>query len=161
MTKCSVPQSSREKVKDHVVDVYKTDGQFVHSFGKGMNDPCDITAANDGRIMVVERNSSCTHIFTEDGNHLNKIKLQRFYSSPSIAFHRASEHVAVAGIERKKDLLQVEVYTKDGEFVRSTQIHEEKIGDLQGMAVSTTGRSAIILNQLDDDDKVKSKVRVL
>ena len=65
MTKCSVPQSSREKVKDHVVDVYKTDGQFVHSFGKNMNDPCDITAANDGRVMVVERNSSCTHIFNE------------------------------------------------------------------------------------------------
>ena len=141
---------------DYVVDVYKTDGQFVDSFGEGMEDPCDITAANDGRVMVVEWNASCLHIFSEDGNHLNKIKLQGCYSPPSIAFHSASEHVVVAGVERKKDLLQVEIYTKDGEFVRSIQIHEEKIGDVQGMAVSSTGRIAMILNQRN-----RSKVLVL
>ena len=144
--KVSVLQSSLENVCDYVVDVYKTDGQFVDSFGEGMESPWNITAANDGRVMAVERNASCVHIFSEDGNHLNKIKLQGCYSPPSIAFHRASEHVVVAGAERKKDLLRVEVYTKDGEFVRSVQIHEETIGNLEGIDVSTTGRIATILN---------------
>ena len=97
--------------------------------------------------MVVERYAPCVHIFSEEGNHLNKIKLQGCFYSPSIAFRRASEHAVVASVEREKDLLYVEGYTKDGEFVRSIQIHEEKIGDLQGIAVSTTGRIAIILNQ--------------
>ena len=50
----------------------------------------------------------------------------------------------------------MEINTKDGEFVRSTEIHEEKIGDLQGMTVSTTGRIAMILNQRN-----RSKVLVL
>ena len=145
--KVLVLQASMENVCDYVVHVYKTDGQFVDSFGEGMENPWDITAANDGRVMVVERDASCLHIFSEDGKHFNTIKLQGCYSPPRIAFRRESEHVVVAGVERNKDLLQVEIYTKDGEFFRSIQIHDEKIGDFQGIAVSTSGRIAIIVIQ--------------
>ena len=127
-----------------VVDVYESDGQFVRSFGEGLlNFARDITAANDGRVMVLDGDDSCVHIFSEDGDHLNKIKLQGCYSHPIIAFHRASEHVVVAGVEREKDLLHVEICNKDDEFARSTQIHEENVGVLLGMTVTTDGRIAI------------------
>ena len=70
---------------------------------------------------------SCVHIFSEQGDHLNKFKLQGRYSAPRIAFHRAGTHVVVASVEEERGLLHVEIYTKDGEFVRSTQIPEEGI----------------------------------
>ncbi|XP_078378079.1 uncharacterized protein LOC144661252 isoform X2 [Oculina patagonica] len=128
---------------DNVV-VHETDGQFVRSFGEGiLKGALDITAANDGRVMVVDMYDFCVHIFSEHGEHLNKFKLQGRYWSPRIAFHRASEHVVLAGKEPEKDLLLVEVYTKDGEFVRSTQIHEERIGDVEGITVTTEGRIAV------------------
>ncbi len=134
--------------KYSVVDVYETDGQFVRSFGEDILDiskgAWDITAANDGRVMVVDWKDSCVHIFSEHGDHLNKFKLQGSYFCPRIAFHRASEHVVLAGKQRGKDHLLVEVYTKDGEFVRSTQIHEERIGDfIGGITVTTEGRIAV------------------
>jgi len=69
--------------------VYDTDGVFVRSFGEGtLKDASDITAANDGRVMVVDNYDSCVHIFSEDGVHLNKFKLQGRYWYPRIAFHR-------------------------------------------------------------------------
>ncbi|KAL9967057.1 hypothetical protein ACROYT_G025220 [Oculina patagonica] len=91
----------------NVVDVYETDGQFVRSVGEGvLKDASDITAAYEGRVMVVDRDSS-VYVFSESGGQLNKFKLQRCYPCPRIAFHRASKHVVVAGIERGKGLLQV------------------------------------------------------
>ncbi|KAL9966984.1 hypothetical protein ACROYT_G025135 [Oculina patagonica] len=133
---------------DDVVDVHETAGQFVCSFGEDiLKGAYDITAANDGRVMVVDRGDSCVHIFSEHGDHLNKFKLQGSYCCPRIAFHRASEHVVLAGKERGKDLLLVEVYTKDGEFVRSTQIHDEQIGGVGGITVTTEGRIAVVCKE--------------
>ena len=128
-----------------VVSVYEADGQFVRKFGESiLKGTRGITAANDGRVMVVDSGESCVHIFSEHGDHLSKFKLQGCYSCPIIAFHRASEHaVVVAGIEEEKDLLHVDIYTKDGEFVRGTQIHEEGIGYLGGITVTTEGRIAV------------------
>ena len=127
----------------YVVSVYDTKGQFVREFGVLLKDVRDITAANDGRVMVVDWGESGVHIFSEHGDHLSKFKLQGCYSRPIIAFHRASEHVVVADIEREKDLLHVDIYTKDGEFVRGTQIHEEGIAGLGGITVTTEGRIAV------------------
>ena len=129
---------------DDVVSVYEADGQFVREFGKDMlKDASDITAANDGRVMVVARGDySCVHIFSQHGDHLSKFKLQG-YCWPRIAFHRASEHVVVAGIGWK-DVLHVDIYTINGKFVRGTQIYEERIGFLKGMTVTTEGRIAVV-----------------
>ena len=136
------------------VNEYETDGQFVRSFGEGiLEDPQDITAANDGRVMVVGRDDSCVHIFSEDGDYHNKFKLQRDYLFPRIAFHRASEHVVVAGAKEEKHL-HVEIYNKDGEFVRSTQIHEEGIRFVQGITVTTEGRIAVVTYYGNDNSKV-------
>lgn len=49
----------------------------------------------------------------------------------------------VARVEKEKNLLKVEIYTKDGESVHGTRIHEERICYLKGMAISTTGRIAM------------------
>ena len=81
--------------------VYDTDGRFVRSFGEEtLKCAWDITAANDGRVMVVERDGSCVHIFSEDGDYLEKFKLQGRDFYLSIAFHRASEHVVMAGAQQ-------------------------------------------------------------
>ncbi|XP_078378087.1 uncharacterized protein LOC144661261 [Oculina patagonica] len=134
----------------NVVDVHQTAGQFVCSFGEDiLKDAWDITAANDGHVMVLDRRDGSVHIFSEHGDHLNKFKLQGRNCYPRIALHRASEHVVLAGKEpAEKDLLVVQVYTKDGEFVRSTQIHDERIGYyVEGITVTTEGRIAVVCKE--------------
>ncbi len=71
----------------------------------------------------------------------------------SNAFHRASEHVVVAGIDQEKDLLHIEIYTKDGEFTCSNQIYEKGIHifKLGGMTVTTEGRIAVAFPYLEYD----------
>jgi hypothetical protein len=133
--------------------VYDSDGQFVRSFGeRTLKFAWDFTATNDGRVMVVDRGHSCVQIFSEDGDHLNQFKLQgSFFSYPEIAFHRASDHVVVAGIDRsslEKPLVHLEIYTKDGEFVHSTQIHEGGDVSIQGITVTMEGRIAVLLKRL-------------
>ena len=129
------------------VEIYETEGQFVCSFGeKIFNVAWDITTVSDGRVMVQDRR--CVHIFSEHGDHLNKFDLQGSYSCTKIAFHRASERVVVAGIEEKKELLHVQIYSKDGEFVRSTQIHVKEIHVLLAITVTTEGRIAVVIYSL-------------
>ena len=111
--------------------VYDTNGSFVRSFGEGtLKGANDITATNDGCVTALEKNDSFVHTFSEDGVHLATFKLQGRYWSLAIAFHRAWEHVVIAGVEdtiveNLQDLLHVEIFIKDGEFVSSTQIYEE------------------------------------
>ena len=127
-----------------IVDVYETNGQLVCSFGeKILIYPCEITTVSDGRVMVVQKplDTTIVHIFSEQGDHLNKFCLQRSLFSPKIAFHRESQQIAVVGVEKSfSDKLYVQIYTKDGEFVRSIPIHMgESISSLQGIAVTTEG----------------------
>ena len=137
-----------------LVDVYETDRQSVHEFEDEiyLTYASDITAANDGRVMAVDWNDSCVHIFSEHGEHLKEFKLQRCYGRPRIAFHRPSEHVVVA---RKKggklELLHMDIYSKDGEFVRGVQIHEEEIYRLGGITVTTEGRIAVVCEYWKED----------
>ena len=139
------------------VFVYDTDGLFVRSFGEGtLKRVRDITAANDGRVMVVEAVDSYVHIFSEDGDYLDKFKLQGGYNFPRIAFHQLSEHVVIAGnIDARVGV--VEIFTKDGEFVRSTQIFEERILYIMGITVTPGGEIAVLLLDIDDKWKVLVK----
>jgi len=140
--------------------VYDTDGLFVRSFGEGtLKNAFDITAANDGRVMVVDWLNSCVHIFSEDGVHLNNFKLQVRYSKIAFLFHRESESVVIAG--ERGFPLHVEVFTKDGDFVRSTQIHEEPILSIQGVTVTTDGRIAVLLAFIGRNTKKNCKVLVI
>ena len=128
------------------VEEYDINGELVRSFGEGILDyVTDVTVANDGRVMVVDRRDCCVHIFSEHGDHLNKFKLQRndcFYAN--ITFHRTGEHVVIAGARKEKELLQVEIYSKDGEFVRSVEIQIDGIDFVTGITVTTEGRIAVV-----------------
>ena len=113
----------------------------------------DITAANDGRVMAMEAVDSCVHIFSEDGDYLDKFKLQGGYNFPRIAFHQLSEHVVIAGnIDARVGV--VEIFTKDGEFVHRTQIYEERILYIMGLTVTSGGQIAVFLLDIDEKWKV-------
>ena len=140
------------------VAVYDTDGRFVRSFGEeALEYPWDITAANDGRVMVVEKYGSCVHIFSEDGDSLEKFELQgclKLY--PCIAFHQASEHVVITTNQERPgelDSLHVTIFTKHGEFVRSTEFHEKRFF-IRRVTVTKDGRIAVLGEGTDDKWKV-------
>ena len=140
------------------VEEYDSNEELVHSFGEEiLRYAIDITVANDGRVLVLDnyddssrsdsfRADLVVYIFNEHGDHLNKFKLQRDYSLyTSIAFHPAGEHVVVAGKELDSKLLEVKIYSKDGEFVRSTQIQIcDDFSEVGGIAVNNDGRIAVV-----------------
>ena len=130
-----------------IVDVYETNGQLVCSFGQQiLSYPCDITTVSDGRVMVVQgQGPRVVHIFSEQGDHLNKFCLQRPLFSPKIVFHRESQQVAVVNTKSFSDKLYIEIYTKDGEFVRSISIHMGKpLFSPREIAVTTEGCIAVL-----------------
>ena len=96
--------------------------------------------------MVVDKSDSFVHIFSEDGDHLNRFKLQGCYLFPESTFYQTSENVVVACAKPDKEHLHIEIYTNDGKFVRSTHIHEEGIEYLRRITVTFEGRIALLLN---------------
>ena len=126
------------------VDVYDTDGLFLCSIGEGRLEASSITAANDGRVLVADWRDSCVHIFGEDGHHLDKFQLQGGYIISNIAFHMLNEQVVITGVKRGRDIVVVEIFTKDGVFVRSTEIDAELIVRITGMTVTRDDRIAVV-----------------
>ena len=141
------------------VDVYDTDGSFVSSFGEGIfgkrrHGASSITAANDGRVMVVDWRDYCVHIFSEDGHHLDKFQVQGYYGYPRIAFHMLTEHVVIVSQRIEPDIVVVEIFTKDGVLVRSTEIYSDLIDLITGMTVTRDGRIAVLGIYFDCAPKV-------
>ena len=146
-----------------VVEEYDSDGEFVRNFGKGILKLAkDITVANDGRVLVLDRDYDSflsnfdredffVHIFSEHGYYLNKFKLKQrnYFSYTCITFHPAGEHVVVAG-KGERNLLEFKIYSKDGEFVRSVQIQCCRFFFLRGITPCNDGRTAAVLNYLLD-----------
>lgn len=137
------------------IEVYKPDGQLIRSIGAGTLKPkvLVIAAANDGRVMVLNKHDSDIQVFGEQGDLINNFSVEGSYHThdhyPRISFHPASGHLIVAGFEKKKFRLDMLIYTKNGEFVRRIQYGEEKIGSIQGITVTPEGRFAAIVLQLD------------
>ena len=133
------------------VEEYNNDGEFVRSFGQGIIRLASaVIVTNDGRVMVADRFDRCVRIFGESGDYLNKFKLQQInYNYTSITFHRAGEQVVVTGARKGKPL-QVEIYSKDGEFVYCAEIAiDGGIRFVRGITMTTKGRIACVV-----DDKV-------
>ena len=132
----------------NTVEEYNNDGEFVRSFEKGIIETVkDVIVTNDGRVMVADEDDHCVHIFSESGDYLDKFKLQQIdYDYTSITFHRAGEQVVVAGT-RVGELLQVEIYSKGGEFVHYAQIPiDDGIYFVKGITLTTKGRIAYVAN---------------
>ena len=105
-----------------ILDVYESNGQFVCSFGEQiLRYPQGFTTVSDGRVMVVQTlDPRGVHIFSEQGDYLNTFERKRCTEYPKIAFHRESQQVVVVGSEQyDSDILYLDMYTKDGDFVRS------------------------------------------
>ena len=128
----------------NTVEEYDTDGEFVRSFGQGIiSSARDILVANDGLVMVL--GDYYVHIFSESGDYLDKFKLQqRDCDYSSITFHRAGEQVVAAGI-LARNLLQVEIYSKDGEFVYCAEIAIDGwFRNVRKITLTTKGRIACV-----------------
>ncbi|KAL9967076.1 hypothetical protein ACROYT_G025239 [Oculina patagonica] len=145
-----------------LVEVYDSDGEFVLSFGKErFNRAEGIAVASDGRVLVVDTCYSYANVFSERGEKLFKIKVkvERYHTSLDVAFHRTSEHVVVVGKEAEKDCIHVQIYNKDGEFVRSIEHVAKWVSSFAGVTVTVEGRTAVVV--LSNMPGVHSKVLVL
>ena len=144
----------------HVVDVYETDGRFVRRFGEDtLKSASSIAAANDCRVIVADHEDDLYRVngFSEEGEHLFKFTVERSYHYPQTTFHQESEHIVVAGIERgNMRRLQILIYTKNGELVRSIDHDKEELVYVRGITVTMDGHIAVIYR-----DKVILNFRVL
>lgn len=146
----------------HVVDMYTTDGEFVRRFGEGSLDvSSSVASVDDDGVLVASggHNSYCVNIFSKKGKRLRQFKVQRSFHYPQTTFHLASEHIIVAGIYielGKQNRLEILIYTKEGELVRSIQHLEEDILYLRGITVTKDGRIAVV-----HKDKLAFKVLVM
>lgn len=142
----------------HVVDVYNTDGQFVHRFGEQkLKKPSAMAAANGDTVVVLDLSNSqlCVRSFNaESGNQLLKFKVDRLLSSPVIAFHKKTKHVIIAGIDTEKHHLCLLEYTEDGRtFVRSTELNLERLDCLRAMTVTLKGHIGMTVGFLRKQSK--------
>ena len=138
-----------------VVDVFNHDGGYVCSFGEGMlKRAWDITTVPDGSVMVPDRGDDCVHVFTEDGTQLNKFNINTKGDFYTMASHPAGEHVVIACIERGTVHPRVDIYTKDGKFVRAIALGEEWILLLTGITVTMEGHIAVAVRDKHRNYKV-------
>ena len=131
-----------------VVEEYDTNGEFVRIFGQErVKSAVDVTVANDSCVMVLDQADPCVHIFSESGDYPDMLKQQQIdCDCMSITFHRAGEQVVVAG-SRVGKLRQVEIYSKDGEFVHCVEIAiDGGIRFMTRITVTTKGRIACVAN---------------
>jgi len=140
-------------VANKVVDMHEADGQLVRSFGQGiLRDGWAITSANEGRVMVLDRDDSYVHVFSEQGEHLFEVKVKGSYSPRAITFHQESEHFIVIGQEQGTDgKVRVLIYTKEGDFLRNIQL---EIDSPQSIAVTKEGRFAVVYRDWINQNKV-------
>ena len=138
-----------------VVDAFNHDGGYVCSFGEGiLKDAGAITTVPDGSVMVLDGLDSCVHVFTEDGTQLNKFNINTKGYICTMASHPAGEHVVIACEELGTYPLRVDIYTKDGKFVRTVALDEEWIHLLTGISVTMEGHIAVAETDEHDNGKV-------
>ena len=146
----------RETVeRKRVVDVFNHDGGYVCSFGGGIvKIAWDITTVTDGSVMVLDKGDDCVHVFTEDGTQLNKFNINTKEYDYRMASHPAGEHVVIACIERGTGRPRVDIYTKDGKFVRAIALDEEELFELHGITVTMEGHIAVAVTKRYLEGKV-------
>ena len=137
---------TRNKVlmlSNSVVDVHELSGKFVCRFGEELriHGP-DITATCDGRVMIVDTQDSCVHLFTDEGQQLAKFNISTHapFADYFIAHHPVGDHVVVA--YKRRDHLELAIYTVKGELVRMIQLAEGVL-EVSGITVSMNGHIAV------------------
>lgn len=172
---CKMTISGKDKImvlrkhfRNCVVDVYETDGKFLHSFGEQtLKDALSITAVRDGRVAVADKghkddsNVNChVHVFSEVGAHLRAFQLEGLYFSPNIAFYQCSaqhtQHIVVAGKKNVKNSqrLNMLIYTIEGKLIRTIQLDGKGIDHVSRVTASREGRFALVYHGLRGSEKV-------
>ena len=161
---CKMTISGKDKLmvlrkhSRNCVDVYKTDGQFLCSFGEQkLKDALAITAVRDGRVVVADKDGSHVHVFSEMGKHLVDFKLEGLYFYPNIACYQSSaQYIVVAGKKNVKNYqrLNMLIYTMEGKLVRTIQLDGKGIDHVSRVTVSKEGRFAIVYQGSQDSEKV-------
>lgn len=142
---CIQEQGAYSQEIVRVIDVFETYGQFVRSFQESrLKDPCCISAANDGRIMLMNRSDPSVHVISEMGEHLYDFKVEGSSLNARLTYHWPSEQVVVAGEKQEEGILRFQVFTKDGTFIRSIEINAEEIHTVRGLSVTTEGKIAVV-----------------
>ena len=102
----------------------------------------DITATCDGRVMIVDPQDSCVHLFTEEGQQLAKFNISTHapFADYFIAHHPVGDHVVFA--YERRDLLELAIYTVKGELVRIIQL-DEGVSSVHGITVSMESHIAV------------------
>ena len=137
------------------VDVFNHDGGYVCSFGEGiLKEAWAITTVPDGSVMVIDKDDSCVHVFTEDGTQLNKFNINTKGDFYRVASHPAGEHVVIACREPGTHRPRVDIFTKDGEFARAIALDEERIHWFGGITVTMEGHIAVAVRDEDGNRKV-------
>ena len=148
--------------KCSAVEVYKADGTFVRTFGRGtLKEPKDMTFVNDQhRLMVLDRVDNGDDrilVFTEQGEHLEEESF-RVVPSEAIAFHSVSKHVAVSSSNRSDPgrLVKISIYDENHERVSCIHQGEER-NETEGKesvppktALTKDGRLAILAGFVGD-----------
>ena len=114
----------------------------------------DVTAVDDGRIMVLDSDSN-VYVFADvTADHgvddLFFPRISRFLSkfpvarqAKAIAFHSATGHVIIAS-QSPEEPSRVSLYSKDGDFEHSIDIGLEKNHLISAATVTTNGRLCVV-----------------
>ena len=132
-------------LSNSVVDVHELSGEFVCRFGEELRmNATDITATCDGRVMIVDPQDLCVHLFTEEGQQLAKFNISTHapVADCFIAHHPVGDRVVVA--YQRRDHLELAIYTVKGELVRIIRL-DEGVSSVDGITVSMDGHIAVAL----------------
>ena len=153
------------------VYVYEHNGEFLYRFGKGLLGLAWDIASVDGRVIILDvrglssspaKIDTWAHIFTMEGQHLNKFNIKiKDDLYDRIACRPISGHVVAAGTVLSTDLLTIALYTLKGDFVRRIQLSENPryiINQVKGLVVTTKGVIAVVSK---DTNSYKMKVIIL
>ena len=151
------------KLQEYVL-VYKRDGTVIGYISEQtLARIRDITAVDDGRIMMLNADS-CVYVFadvtTDHSRFLRKFPVAS--DAKAIAFHWATGHVIIASQTRERS--QVLLYSKDGDFERGIDIGLGKRDLITAATVTTDGRICVLVSKYALEDwasTVTSKVFVL
>ena len=131
-----------------VVEVYRTNGAFVRSFGnEHLTNAQDITIADGDRVMVLDgagEEYPFVQVFSAQGQFLKKFEVRRSVadSGTAITFHKPSKTVLVASLQSESSVV-VSMYSKDGIFVRSIQFKTKGGPFITGVTATAKGRIAV------------------
>ena len=141
-----------------MVDEYDHEGAFVRQFDEEITWYAkDITADDEGRIMIVSATQSCIHVFTDDREQLSKFHInteEYLLFTLTIGCHPEGEYVVVDGKEENPVLCSVSIYTKDFKFVRKITPHEYQIVHFNGITVTRKGQIAVVVSDRHGNSKV-------